>query len=161
MFGLGCDPLNQSAVARLCSLKERDIAQGVILVCASLEQTTPYVRWDVVSDRMRETIEQSWPGPITWVLPVTDGVPNWISGRHAGVAMRISAHEPVIALCRAFGGAVVSTSANIHGHPPARTIEAVEQYFPSQLDGLLVAPIGDLTCATKIFDAMTGHALRI
>ena len=43
-------------------------------------------------------------------------VPHWITGAHDGVAVRVSAHPLVVALCEAFGGPLVSTSAN----PPAR-----------------------------------------
>ncbi|SMG07411.1 L-threonylcarbamoyladenylate synthase [Paraburkholderia susongensis] len=160
MFGLGCDPANQSAVARLCALKERSLEQGVILACGTFEQTLPYVRWDLVPQGRLAAIHRSWPGPVTWVLPASDLVPAWIRGRHAGVAVRVSAHTPIVALCGVLGGPVVSTSANLHGHAPARSVEAVEGYFAHQLDALLDAPIGELGTATKIFDAMTGQALR-
>ena len=49
-----------------------------------------------------------------------DDVPHWITGAHDGVAVRVSAHPVVVALCAAFGGPLVSTSANRGGEDPAR-----------------------------------------
>jgi L-threonylcarbamoyladenylate synthase len=160
MFGLGCDPMNREAVARLCALKERSLAQGLILACASFEQTLPLVRWDQVSALALRAVRDSWPGPTTWVLPATDLVPGWIRGDKSGVAVRISAHTPITTLCETLNSAMVSTSANLHGLPPAKSPDEVQMYFGRKLDGLLDAPIGDLKSATKIFDASTGHALR-
>jgi len=55
MFGLGCDPLNQFAVAKLCALKARDIAQGVVLPCAGLGHDCSMV------SRMRSEIHVGTP----------------------------------------------------------------------------------------------------
>jgi L-threonylcarbamoyladenylate synthase len=160
MFGLGCDPHNKGAVAQLCALKERSIEQGYILVCGSLEQTSLYVQWDLVPEDKLSAVYRSCPGPTTWVLPASELVPEWISGKHNGVAMRVSSHAPIVSLCNVFGAPLVSTSANLHGLAPARTVDAVESYFGTQIDAMLDAPIGELNTATRILDAMTGKALR-
>jgi L-threonylcarbamoyladenylate synthase len=87
-------------------------------------------------------------------------VPDWVAGVHAGVALRVTAHAPAAALCRAFGGALVSTSANPHGQPAARTAQTVADYFGDALDGLLDAPLGGQTSPTMIRDALTGAMIR-
>ncbi|WP_258078063.1 L-threonylcarbamoyladenylate synthase, partial [Xanthomonas arboricola] len=68
----------------------------------------------------------SWPGPHTWILPITAQVPRWVTGAHDGLAVRISAHPLVAALCAAWGGPLVSTSANLAGEPPARSRQALD-----------------------------------
>ena len=45
----------------------------------------------------------------------------------SGIAVRISAHPLVAALCQAWGGPLVSTSANLAGEPPARSREELER----------------------------------
>ena len=72
-------------------------------------------------------------------------------------------HEPEARLAflqRAFGGALVSTSANPHGQPPARLAQTVANYFGDALDGLLDAPLGGQTSPTVIRDALSGTIIR-
>jgi L-threonylcarbamoyladenylate synthase len=87
-------------------------------------------------------------------------VPAWVAGVHEGIAVRVSAHPTVAALCRAFGGAIVSTSANPHGQPPARSPQEVIGYFGDALDGLLAAPLGAAERPCPIRDALTGAIIR-
>jgi L-threonylcarbamoyladenylate synthase len=84
----------------------------------------------------------------------------WFAGAHSGIALRVTAHEPAAALCRAFGGALVSTSANPHGQPPARDAATVAQYFGAALEGLLDAPLGGQASPTMIRDALSGAIIR-
>jgi L-threonylcarbamoyladenylate synthase len=63
-------------------------------------------------------------------------------------------------LCRAFGGPIVSTSANRHGEPPARSAQEVADLFGNGLDGLLDAPLGGLDRPTPITDAVSGAIIR-
>ncbi|HUH54344.1 MAG TPA: Sua5/YciO/YrdC/YwlC family protein, partial [Rhodanobacter sp.] len=102
----------------------------------------------------------SWPGPHTWILPRAADIPEWIAGAHAGIALRVTAHAPAAALCRAYGGALVSTSANPHGSAPARAADTVASYFGDALDGLLDAPLGQQERPTTIRDALTGATIR-
>jgi L-threonylcarbamoyladenylate synthase len=102
----------------------------------------------------------SWPGPFTWIFPRSERVPAWVSGRHAGIALRVTAHPTAAALCRAFGGALVSTSANPHGQPSARTGDEVRSYFPQGVDVLVDEAVGGLARASEIRDVLTGELVR-
>ena len=160
VFGLGCDPQNLAACERVLALKQRPPGHGVLLVGADLAQLEPYLSLDQVpADRLQQALD-SWPGPETWVFPRSGAVPPWLTGDQEGVAVRVTAHEPAAALCRAFGGALVSTSANPHGEPPARTAPEVVAYFGDGPDGLLLAPVGTLGEPTRIRDVLTGAIIR-
>ncbi len=87
-------------------------------------------------------------------------MPAWVAGAHAGIALRVTAHAPAADLCRAFGGALVSTSANPHGQPAARSAAMVEAYFGQALDGVLDAPLGGQERPTVIRDALSGAIIR-
>jgi L-threonylcarbamoyladenylate synthase len=87
-------------------------------------------------------------------------VPAWIAGAHAGIALRVTAHAPAVDLCRAFGGALVSTSANRHGEPPARSADEARAAFGDSLDAILNGLTGGLERATPIRDAISGEYLR-
>jgi L-threonylcarbamoyladenylate synthase len=87
-------------------------------------------------------------------------VPEWVAGAHAGIALRVTAHAPAAALCRAFGAPLVSTSANPHGDAPARDVATLARYFGDRLDGALDAALGDQERPTTIRDALSGAIIR-
>lgn len=160
VFGLGCDPHDQRAFERVFALKQRPPAQGVLLIAADFEQVERYIDLAAVPESVLRQVLTSWPGPHTWIFPRSAAVPAWVAGGHAGIALRITAHAPAAALCRAFGGALVSTSANPHGKPAARDIQAVATYFGDALDAVLDAPLGSDARPTAIRDALTGAIIR-
>lgn len=160
VYGLGCDPHDRQAFERLFALKQRPPTQGVLLIAAELAQVERYIDLAAVPAGVMAQVMASWPGPNTWIFPRSPAVPNWVAGAHAGIALRVTAHAPAAALCRAFGGALVSTSANRHGEPSARSAAAVEAYFGSALDGSLDAPLGDQQRPSSIRDALSGAIIR-
>ncbi|HET8898847.1 MAG TPA: Sua5/YciO/YrdC/YwlC family protein [Rhodanobacteraceae bacterium] len=160
VYGLGCDPRNHDAFARLFALKQRPPEQGVLLIAASFEQAAEYMDLAAVPAGALAAARADWPGPHTWIFPRAEAVPEWIAGAHAGIALRVTAHGPAAELCRAFGGAIVSTSANPHGEPPARDAATVRHYFETRLDALVDAPCGGLARPTSIRDALSGAIIR-
>jgi L-threonylcarbamoyladenylate synthase len=160
VFGLGCNPRDEAAFARLFALKRRPPTQGVLLIGADFAQVAPYIDLDALPAARLDEVRATWPGPHTWVFSRAAGVPPWIAGGHAGIALRVTAHAPAAALCRAFGAALVSTSANPHGSPPARDAATVRGYFGAALDAVVDAPVGDLAGPTSIRDAISGAIIR-
>ena len=160
VFGLGCDPHDRAAFERVFALKQRPATQGVLLIAADFGQVEHYIDLAAVPGDILQQVRASWPGPHTWIFPRSAAVPSWVAGAHAGIALRVTAHEPAVALCRAFGGALVSTSANPHGQPPARDASIVAEYFGAALDGLLDAPLGGQAGPTVIRDALSGAIIR-
>ncbi|NII55374.1 Sua5/YciO/YrdC/YwlC family protein [Luteibacter sp. SG786] len=160
VFGLGCDPHDRTAFERIFALKGRPATQGVLLIASDFAQVEPYIDLAQVPSGVLAQVRASWPGPNTWVFPRSAEVPDWVAGAHAGIALRVTAHEPAAALCRAFGRPMVSTSANPHGEPPARDLATLERYFGNRLDGALDAPLGGLDRPTVIRDALSGAMIR-
>jgi len=156
VWGLGCDPRDPAAIARLLALKARDPAKGLILLAADLDQLTPFVR---LTAGQRAFLAQRWPGPETWVVPARLGMPRWLRGAHPTLAVRVSAHPPAAALARAFGGPVVSTSANRSGRPPLADAQAVRRTFGPAVH-VLPGETGGRDRPTPIRDLATGAELR-
>lgn len=157
VYGLGCDPLHAEAVGRILEIKRRSWRRGLILVAADPSQLEPYVRYP--TRRIRARVAASWPGPHTWVLPAGPLAPPWIRGARRTIAVRVSAHPPVCALT-ALTGPLVSTSANPEGRAPARSAARARAYFGAALDGIVVAPLGQLSRPTEIRHAVTDAVLR-
>ena len=161
VWGLGCDPFDEAAVLRLLAAKQRAVDKGLILIAASISQLEDIVDWPSLSQTQREAALSTWPGPHTWVVPATARVPRWITGAHdEHVAVRVSAHPVVVALCEAFGGVVVSTSANRAGAPPPRDLAGFDTTLRDALDGIVEGETGGLSQPTPIRDARTGNVLR-
>ncbi|GGJ97329.1 threonylcarbamoyl-AMP synthase [Luteimonas terricola] len=160
VWGLGCDPFDEVAVMRLLALKQREVDKGLILVAADAGQLDGLVDWGALPDARRDEVMASWPGPHTWVMPATASVPRWITGDHDGVAVRITAHPLVVRLCQAFGGALVSTSANPAGASPPRTLAEADAALLAALDVVLEGDTGGLERPTPIRDARSGAGLR-
>nr|WP_233175656.1 Sua5/YciO/YrdC/YwlC family protein [Dyella sp. ASV24] len=160
VYGLGCDPHDRAAFERLFALKQRPPTQGVLLIGADFEQVEPYINLAAVPADVLVQVRESWPGPHTWIFPRSSLVPDWVAGAHAGIALRVTAHEPAAALCRAYGAALVSTSANPHGEAPARSAEMAIGYFGEALEGVLDAPVGGQHRPTVIRDALSGAIIR-
>jgi L-threonylcarbamoyladenylate synthase len=160
VWGLGCDPMNEAAVLRLLAIKQRPVDKGVILAAGALDQFEGLLDWSRLPADRAEAVHASWPGPHTWIIPATARVPHWITGAHDGVAVRVSAHPVVVALCAAFGGPIVSTSANFAGAPPAFVRDDLDSALLAQLDGITDGETGGLAAPTPIRDASTGAQLR-
>ena len=158
VFGLGCDPDDRVAFERIFAMKRRPPEQGVLLIAADFEQVRGWI--GDAPEAALERARAAWPGAHTFIFPRSPRVPEWIAGGHAGVALRVTAHPPAAALCRAFGGPIVSTSANRHGEAPARSAQEVEALFGGALDGVLDAPLGGLERPTPITDAVSGAIIR-
>lgn len=158
VWGLACDPLNPRAVMRLLALKERDVSRGLILIGAETEHLEPFVAPDAQAAWARAT--QSWPAPLTWLLPAVPDTPWWLTGEHDTIALRQTAHADSAALCRAFGGALVSTSANRSGRPPVRNAWQARARLGRGVDLILGGVADTPGHPSSIRDARDGRTLR-
>jgi L-threonylcarbamoyladenylate synthase len=158
VYGLGCDPFNDMAVVRLLQLKHRAPEKGLILVAATLDQLEPVIT--IPNDEIRRKISATWPGAVTWVVPARPGISPLLTGAHQSLAVRVSAHPVVQALCREIDQPLVSTSANLESGPPARSALAVRRIFNQQVDYIVHGTVNRAANPTEIRDALTGRILR-
>jgi len=158
VYGIGCDPFNPSAIAKILQLKERHLEKGFILVASSWEQIEPLVQ--PIEPPALYRVLDTWPGPTTWAFPAKSDVPHWIRGNHTTVAVRVSAAPIVKALCEAFGNPIVSTSANLKNQPPVRDYRTAKITFGNKIATILEGKVGKATNPTEIRDAITGEVIR-
>ncbi|MFC1702121.1 L-threonylcarbamoyladenylate synthase [Pseudomonadota bacterium] len=158
VFGLGCDPANESAVRQILILKGRHESAGLVLIASEFSQLEPWIA--DVGEKLVNKAMQTWPGPVTWLFPRAAGVPDYVAGNHDTVAVRITAHPPSRALCDAFGSALISTSANQSNAKPALSAAQVQNYFGSELAGILAGELGGGEKPSEIRDLISGNIIR-
>lgn len=159
VFGLGCDPFNAEAVERIYRIKQRRGNKQFILIAAELADLRPLLG-DIETLPAYAQMIASWPGPHTWICPAAEGVPRWLCGKERTLAVRVTAHAGAAALCRAWGGPLISTSANRSGHPPMRSALRLMHSLGSSIDGYVPGPLGGLTRPTTIRILRTGQVIR-
>lgn len=157
VWGLGCDPWNPAAVARLLDIKSRSPEKGLILLGASIEQFAFLL--EDIPELWLDRLCSTWPGPNTWLVPHRGRLPHWLTGAHDSIALRVTDHALAGQLC-AYCGPLVSTSANPSGRPPARSRLRLEQYFHGRLDGVLGGALGGRRTPSRIRDIRTGEVVR-
>jgi len=158
VYGLGVDPDNAEAIANLLAAKDRDPTKGLILIGADLDALRPYLA--PLDEVAINTLTASWPGAITWLVPAADDAPIGVTGASERIAVRIPGHPTARALCRAWGGALTSTSANRRGRAPARTALATRRVFGTALAGIVAGRVDPQAQPSEIRDLASGRVLR-
>jgi tRNA threonylcarbamoyl adenosine modification protein (Sua5/YciO/YrdC/YwlC family) len=109
IYGIGCDITSKSAIERVQRIKGRDSKKPMSFICADLKDVSRYAR---VSNYAHRMLKQCLPGAYTFVLPATRETPRLLTTRQKTVGLRIPDHPVPLALVKALGEPILSTSAN-------------------------------------------------
>jgi L-threonylcarbamoyladenylate synthase len=131
-YGLGANPFDRAAVARIRELKGRDDHKPILLLISDPEQVERLI--SVCSDEFNIAARKFWPGPLTIIGAAVAALPEEITSGTGTVGVRLPADENVRELVRQCGGVLTGTSANPSGREPARSAQEVAEYFPRGLD---------------------------
>ncbi|WJG09481.1 Sua5/YciO/YrdC/YwlC family protein [Aliiglaciecola sp. LCG003] len=159
VFGLGCDPRNEEAISRLFELKNRPLHKGVILIAGNVEQLEDFVDFSAIPKSQLSEVMASWPGPHTWLLPKQQNTSDSLTGGSDLIAVRVSAYPPVIDLCKILNSALISTSANESGLPPATSQQQIVQQFGDQVV-CIEGKVGQQRNPSQIRNGLTGEIIR-
>lgn len=135
VYGLGVDPFNPQAVARIFDIKGRDAGKGLIMLVRGRDDLA--VLAAQISPAAETLINAFWPGPLTLVFRACPDLPPALLGGRDTVALRHSDHPIAGQLLDALGGPLTSTSANRSGEPPAQSAHEVAAALDDALDLVL------------------------
>ncbi len=135
-YGLGALASDGAAVERLVRLKGRPDGKPLPLLAADLAQVELVAELPPLARRLAAAF---WPGPLTLVVPARPELHAAITGGGATVGVRVTSSPVAAALARAAGGALVATSANLAGAPPAATAAELDPRLVARLDLVLDA----------------------
>lgn len=158
VWGLAADALDPIAVGRILAMKQREVSRGLIVIAADPAYLCPFVAPEAAIAWQRAVA--SWPAAETWLLPARPQAPHWLTGGQATIALREPAHALTRALCAAFGGALVSTSANVTARPPVRSTWSARARFGSFIDGVVAGVPDTPGVPSTIRDATSGEIIR-
>jgi L-threonylcarbamoyladenylate synthase len=133
VYGLGADATNPAAIARLYQAKGRPAFNPLIAHVGDIAAAQAIARFDARATALAAAF---WPGPLTLVLPKTNGcaVADLATAGLETIAIRIPAHRIACDILRAFGGPVVAPSANLSGHVSPTTAAHVQSDLTGRID---------------------------
>ena len=158
VFGLGCDPLNSIAVARLLALKNREQKKGLILIASDFSQISAYVK--PLTREVTSKVFNVNQKPTTWLLPAHWSAPEWITGEHQTIGVRLVQHGLAKELCALAGTAMVSTSANVAGAEPLRTAYQTRLRFQNNGVYTINGRVGGAKEPSRIIDPLSNMRIR-
>ena len=164
VFGLGCDPNNPAAIKKLLTLKQRPAEKGLILLAGSYAQLQAYVDDNLLKRNLTSkqylAIFARWPDAITQLLPAKSNISPLLCGAFDSIAVRITSHPDVVALCQQLGKPIISTSANLSGQVPAVTWQQVELQLGDKIDYIIKSQTLGFNKPSLIINALTEEIIR-
>lgn len=111
-FGLAGDLMNPEVVKKIQAIKQRDPHEPMSVMISVPEQLRmkDYVALDEFSEFV---VYKLFPSPITLVLPKGPKIPKWYFPDNPNIGLRVPMHNLTQDLLMAFGGPLITTSANI------------------------------------------------
>lgn len=145
VYGIGCDITQKRAVDRVYQIKRMKPDQPLAFLCPDMGDLSKYA---TIDDRTYRLMRRLTPGPYCFILEASREVPRILQMKRKTVGIRIPHNEVALALVRALGNPIVSSTASKDGealNDPADIDEA----FP-MLDLILDAGYGGLTPSTVL-----------
>ena len=134
-YALGANARDEAAVARVFAAKQRPRGHPLPVLVADREQ------WRTVVADLPEAglllADRFWPGALTIVCRRAPGIPPALVGGGDAIGVRQPALPVAVGLCRAFGGPVVGTSANVHTTPAPITATQVALDLAAEVNLIL------------------------
>src|SRR2546421_11295616 len=119
LYTLVADPFNLRAVNRVFLAKGREIHRSLPLLIVDITMAEELSK--DLSNRFFLLARRFWPGPLTLIVPASEKVPLKVTGNTGRLAVRQSKATVANHLIAALGQPLISTSANISGHPTCRS----------------------------------------
>lgn len=154
VYGIGCGLGHKRAVDRIFHLTGKDESQPLTFVCADLSDIAKYA---VVDNTHYRLVKRLLPGPYTFILPATKEVPRMLLSKRKTVGIRVPDHPVSLALTKALGTPIISTSASYRGeetlNDPAEIVQrfkGIELVLDAGYCGVVSSTVVDLTEAEPV-----------
>ncbi len=150
VYGLGAHALDDQAVERIFTAKQRPMSDPLIVHVAASADIPPLVAR--LPAAVEPLAQRFWPGPLTLVLPRGVAVPAVVTAGLDSVALRIPSHPVAQALLRDAALPVVAPSANLFSRPSPTTAVHVLDDLEGCVDIVLDAGPTDVGLESTVLD---------
>src|SRR5438132_12740397 len=133
-YALGCDVFQKRAMERLAALKRRDDRKPFAFLCSDLGEVAKYA---IVSNEHYRLMRRLLPGPYTIILEATRLTPRTALTRQRQVGIRVPDAPIAIALVRALGRPLATTSAALPGEEPLTDAADIREHIGHGIDLIL------------------------
>ena len=130
VYGFAALVHDETAIAKLYKIKERDQKKSIAVLLGDAEQA--HLVAHEFPEKARRLAAKYWPGALTIIIRKKAGLPADLTSNDL-VGLRIPDLEFTRELIRRTGPLAV-TSANISGQPPAKSIDEFLDELGMQLD---------------------------
>ena len=138
VWGIGCDATNEEAVRRIYALKQREDSKSMLVLLDSAAKLNYYVSnipdaaemllgIQNTEHRTQTDLQDEGSKPITIIYPNARNMARNLIAEDGSVGIRITNEPFSKALCAQLKHPIVSTSANISGHPSAPFFAQIEK----------------------------------
>jgi len=130
VYGLGCDPFNESAVRKVFRVKRRRRLPLPVLGSSlgDLERIC------VLNNSARRAAQAFWPGPVSLVVRKRKTLSDLVTAGLGTAAVRVPSHLAALEVLRVCGGLLVGTSANLSGQEPPASFSDISNEIVRQVD---------------------------
>jgi len=133
VWGIGCDATNAEAVKRIFALKQREDSKSMLVLLDNTAKLDYYVDVPETAGMLLAASEDNDTAkPMTLIYPNARHLAENLIAKDGSVGIRITNEPFSKALCAQLKRPLVSTSANVSGHPTAHFFHEIEQ---AVLDG--------------------------
>lgn len=138
IWGIGCDATNKEAVAKIYALKQREDSKSMLVLLDSAAKLDYYVEVTESAEMLLGAYSHPLPEgrgegptsdlwkPMTIIYPKARNIAENLIAEDGSVGIRITDEPFSKALCAQLKRPIVSTSANISGHPTAHFFHEIE-----------------------------------
>lgn len=131
VWGIGCDATNEEAVRRVFEIKRRADSKAMLVLVDSPVKVDFYV--DEVPEVAWDLIEMTTK-PLTIIYDGARNLAHNLIAEDGSVGIRVTNEEFSKQLCFRFRKAIVSTSANISGHPAPSVFSEISDEIKKTVD---------------------------
>jgi L-threonylcarbamoyladenylate synthase len=131
IWGIGCDPFNESAVDKIYEIKERNKSKSFVLLVDSIKMLKLYA--PKIHPRV-ETLLVHHTKPLTLIHPEVKNLPEYLKAEDGSVAIRIAQDMFCKDLIQHFGFPLLSTSVNKSGQPSPQNFNEISEDFLKEAD---------------------------
>jgi L-threonylcarbamoyladenylate synthase len=119
LYTLVADPFNLRAVTQAFKAKGRELNRSLPILVRDIVMAEELA--GELNNRFFLLARRFWPGPLTIIVPASAKIPLKVTGNTGRMALRQSQSKIANLLIDVLGGPLISTSANISGHPTCKS----------------------------------------